>query len=66
MARRPGRIQPGYVSELKDAIGESLAKLSEIQEKIAPLGQQIVTQEEELKAKENDGSESMKETSLQI
>jgi hypothetical protein len=56
MARRPGRNQVDYVSELKEAIQESLSKLSDIQEKLAPLGQQILVLEEELKAKENDSS----------
>jgi len=56
MARRPGRNQVDYVSELKEAIHESLSKLSDIQEKLAPLGQQILVLEEELKAKESDSS----------
>jgi hypothetical protein len=56
MARRPGRNQVDYVSELKEAIHESLSKLSDIQEKLAPLGQQILILEEELKAKESDSS----------
>lgn len=56
MARRPGRNQVDYVAELKETIHESLSKLSEIHEKLAPLGQQIVALEEELKAKESDGS----------
>lgn len=59
MARRPGRNQVDYVAELKEAIHESLSKLSDIQEKLAPLGQQIVALEEELKAKESDSSKSM-------
>jgi hypothetical protein len=54
MARRPGRNQVDYVVELKEAIHESLSKLSDIQEKLAPLGQQILALEEELKAKESD------------
>lgn len=56
MARRPGRNQVDYVVELKETIHESLAKLSDIHEKLAPLGQQIVAMEEELKAKESDSS----------
>jgi hypothetical protein len=56
MARRPGRNQVDYVSELKEAIHESLSKLSDIQDKLAPLGQQILVLEEELKAKESDSS----------
>lgn len=56
MARRPGRNQVDYVAELKETINESLSKLSDIQDKLAPLGQQIVALEEELKAKESDSS----------
>jgi hypothetical protein len=56
MARRPGRNQVDYVAELKETIHESLSKLSDIQEKLGPLGQQILTLEEELKAKESDSS----------
>ena len=56
MARRPGRNQVDHFAELKETIHESLSKLSEIQEKLAPLGQQIVALEEELKAKESDSS----------
>lgn len=56
MARRPGRNQVDYVAELKETIHESLSKLSDIQEKQAPLGQQILALEEELKAKEGDSS----------
>jgi hypothetical protein len=56
MARRPGRNQVDYVAELKETIHESLSKLSDIQEKLGPIGQQILTLEEELKAKESDSS----------
>lgn len=56
MARRPGRNQVDYVAELKETIHESLSKLSDIQEKLIPLGQQIVSLEEELKAKESNSS----------
>ena len=58
MARRPGRNQVDFVAELKETIHESLSKLSDIQDKLAPLGQQIVVLEEELKAKEADSSKS--------
>ncbi len=58
MARRPGRNQVDVVTDLKETIHESLSKLSDIQEKLAPLGQQIVALEEELKVKEADSSES--------
>ena len=64
MARRPGRNQVDYVAELKEAIHESLSKLSDIQEKLAPLGQQIVALEEELKAKESDSSKLMPNLSM--
>lgn len=57
MARRPGRNQVDVVADLKETIQESLSKLNDIQEKLAPLGQQIVALEEELKAKEADSSE---------
>ncbi len=56
MARRPGRNQADHFVDLKETIHESLSKLSDIQEKLAPLGQQIVALEEELKAKESDSS----------
>ena len=56
MARRPGRNQVDLVADLKETIHESLSKLSDIQERLAPLGQQIVALEEELKAKEADSS----------
>ena len=56
MARRPGRNQVDYVAEWKEAIFESLSKLSDIQGKMALLNQQIVRLEEELKAKEGDSS----------
>lgn len=58
MARRPGRNQVDFVAELKETIHESLSKLSDIQDKLGPLGQQIVVLEEELKAKEADSSKS--------
>ena len=66
MARRPGRNQVDYVAELKETIHESLSKLSDIQEKLTPLGQQIVVLEEELKAKESDNGKlkSIPEISL--
>jgi hypothetical protein len=62
MARRPGRNQVDYVAELKETIHESLQKLSDIQERLGPLGQQIAALEEELKAKEGDGSVTLDDT----
>ncbi|ERF76895.1 hypothetical protein EPUS_02606 [Endocarpon pusillum Z07020] len=62
MARRPGRNQVDFVAELKETIHESLSKLSDIQDKLAPLGQQILVLEEELKAKEADNSVTLDDT----
>lgn len=66
MARRPGRNQVDPVAELKEAIHESLSKLSEIQEKVTPLGQQIAALEEELKAKESDSSKPSRLFSIRL
>lgn len=66
MARRPGRNQLDHVADLKDTLHDSLSKLSNIQEQVTSLGKQIMTLEEELKAKENEGGmfEQISETLL--